>query len=122
MILILVKRYYKQLLVILALLAVVVTIYNYGYNRAYTKATEEYQVQLTARNKQIIDKLDSIEQLALHETTKNYSNHNQLVLDMNKLTQAIKNKQLTTTKNGECIPSQDFLDSYNSIILRGNQK
>ena len=122
MMLLLIKQYWKYIAIVLALVVAYLAVYNQGYSKAYARATEQYNQQLLERNRLLIEKLDSIEALAIKEEAKNNQQQTKLAKDLNQINLAIKNKTLTTEKNGECIPSQDFLDSYNSIILRGNQK
>lgn len=121
MILALLKKYWKYIVLAIALVVIYWAIYNQGYNSAYSERTEYYNAKLVKDNKTLITKLDAIESLALSEDFNNKKNHDSLVADLSKLNTAIKNKQLTTLKNGECVPSKEFLDSYNSIILRGNK-
>lgn len=102
--------------------AVGYSIYSKGYDAAYQERTAYYNQQLLDNNKQLVKVLDSVEKLALVLDTKNTAHYKQLAQDLNKIYDTAKTKPLTNTKNGECVPSQEFLDSYNSIILRGNQK
>ena len=117
-----VLKYWKYIALAVALIAVYSFVYNQGYSSAYKNRTDYYEKTINAHNQQVINKLDSIEKLAINEADKNAKNKVALVEDLTAITQAIKNKKTYVIKNGECNPSKEFLDSYNSIILRGNQK
>ena len=42
--------------------------------------------------------------------------------DLNTLTLDIKNNKSFDVKNGECVPSEYFINTFNSVINRANQK
>ena len=115
-------KYWKQILVSSALVLSLVLVYNYVYQRGVAATTQVYEAKLKAQQDLIDKRIANIEQtsqvLAEQSKIAATSTH----ADLAKILQAAKNKPLVVYKNGECIPSQTFLDSWNQINLRGNQK
>lgn len=114
--------YWKELLVVAAIIYGISFIYGKGYDSGYAESKTYYEQQIAEDKKDLVDNIDSILKLAKAESKKNIDNHNDLVSDLNKITSDIRSKKLVVIKNGECLPSESFLDSYTSIIRRGNSK
>jgi len=118
----LITRFWKEILIAIALVLVYKAVYDRGYDSAYTARTSYYEEILKKNQDAIISKIDNIEKISGEQANIARTNHNTLVTDLTKITGDIKNKNFVIYKNGECIPSPDFSQDFNSIILRGNKK
>jgi hypothetical protein len=97
-------------------------VYNYIYQRGVSATTVVYEAKLQAQEDLLDKRIAGLEQ-----TSQTLVEQSQLATtnahnDLTKILAATKNKPLVVYKNDECIPSQTFLDSWNQINLRGNQK
>lgn len=95
-----------------------------GYNEAEAKYTLIIKQYETDVNK----KIDSIVTMSNNLATINQANNEQLAVDVASILSKVKGKQLVVVKNGECVPSQTFSDSFGQINkqinlnMKGSQK
>ena len=95
-----------------------------GYNEAEAKYTQIMHQYETDVNK----KIDTIVAMSNSLATINQANNEQLTNDISAILSKVKGKQLVVVKNGECVPSQTFSDSFGQINkqvnlnMKGSQK
>ncbi len=118
----LLKLYWKQIAFAAILALAVFTVYNRGYDAAYKDRTSYYDNLRAGELNQLNTKIDNIEALSNELATQNTLNQNLLSKDLNSLTKNLSKTTPFIIKNGDCIPSEDFINTFNSIIARGNQK
>ncbi len=115
-------KFWKEILIVIVAILVYTFIYNKGYDNAYKERTQYYESVLKKNHEELVTKLDTLETESsiLSNTTR--KNHDKLVGDLTSLTKDMKSKNLYIVKNGECVPSEDFSMTFNSIISRANRK
>jgi hypothetical protein len=93
-------------------------IYTRGYEQARlecVEAKQQYEQELQNKITQLESSLNTTQQLALQKQQK-------LNKQITTITQQLKIEPITIIKNGECLPSQTFIDSIGEAIMRANQK
>jgi Tfp pilus assembly protein PilO len=93
-------------------------IYSRGYQQAHlecAEAKQQYEEELQVKVTQLESSLANTQQLA---TQKQQRLNKQIVV----ITQELKTEPVTIIKNGECLPSTNFVDSINEAIMRANEK
>jgi Tfp pilus assembly protein PilE len=118
----LLKSYWKQLAIAVIFLAAAFTAYNHVYQRGYMAAEATYQKQIATYQEQVAKRIDNVEKLSTTLVEQSNTNAQTLSKDLSVILTTVKNKPLYKIENGKCSPSVDFIDSYNAVILRGNQK
>lgn len=122
MILTLLLRYWKHIILLIAVVTVLGLVYNAIYQRGVAATTQTYELKIAEQQKLLDTKVATLELLSTQLVTQTALNQQNLNADLAKILAAAKTKPLVVYKNGECSPSQTFLDSWNQINLRGNQK
>lgn len=113
--LVLLKKYWKYLVLALVLWFLYTTIYNMGVQDTNANWEVRIEKQEKLRDEQITQ-IESLAKVTLEQTLINN-------LKVNKDLRSINLKIGTTTiKDGECIPSKEFIDTFNTIISKGNSK
>ena len=116
------KNFWKPLAIIFIIGGGIYYIYDYGYDKGNLVAVEE----CNKRMKYFNDKLESrILELQVSSTKLSEDSKVRSILlkqDLNKLMALTKNKPLTIIKEGKCVPSEIFIDTYNAAIIRINSK
>lgn len=114
--------YWKEIL----LISLVISIGSCtGYNKVkaigYDEAATKYEA-IISEQKQLIDtKLLNVEKLAITLAVETkYANEN-LSKDIKTITKGINGKTLTIVKDGECLPTSTFSDSFVLINARTNE-
>jgi hypothetical protein len=96
------------------------------YNKIYTRGYEQAHLEcVEARQKYEQELQDKITQLESSlATTQQQANKKQqkLTKQITEITQQLKQQPVTIVKNGECLPSPNFVDSIGEAIMRANQK
>lgn len=116
------SKYWKHLVIVLAITSASFFIYNYIYSRGF----DEANIECAARMKEYTDKLDArIAELVDLSKQKSEEEAKRALLlkqDLNKLLVLSKQKPLTIIKEGKCLPSETFVETYNAAIDRVNSK
>ena len=122
MILLFLKTYFRQIAFITILGIAILAIYNKGYQSGYNNRVVHYE-KIRAEDRNIlISKIDNLETLSIGLTKDVVRKQTKLGKDLNSLTLDIKNNKSFDVKNGECVPSEYFINTFNSVINRANQK
>lgn len=108
-------KYWKEIL-----LAVAITFSAYMvYDRIYTKGVQD---SIAAHEKYLDEKIGNLEHLSTHIALQNEQNTKAVQDDLALILSKSSQKPTVIYKEGKCIPSDNFLDSYNSLIDRANSK
>lgn len=122
MILLFLKTYFRQIAFIIILGISILAIYNKGYQSGYNNRVVYYE-KIRAEDRNIlISKIDNLEALSIGMSKDVVRKQIKLSKDLNTLTLDIKNNKSFDLKNGECVPSEYFINTFNSVINRANQK
>ena len=118
-----VLSYWKQIAIVILLGIAVYQVYSYGYSKAYADRTSYYEAIAAENNKKVIEKIDSIEKTANSVMDNTVKQQQSLDKGINEIINSVKKKKFAVINDkGECIPSKDFIDAYNALTVRGNQK
>lgn len=115
MLLILLNKYWKELL-----LAMTIFVSGYlAYDKVYNKGVED---TVAAHQKYLDEKISKLEQLSTDIAKQTETSNQQVRDDLAVILSNSSKKPTVIYKEGKCIPSDNFLDSYNSLIDRANSK
>jgi hypothetical protein len=90
-------------------------------SRGYAKAEAKYTLIIDKYNKDVASKIDTIYTNSGILVAKGDENTLKLTKDISKIVSNLKGKTLTVIKNGECVPTSTFSDSFSEINKRANQ-
>lgn len=122
MILLFLKKYLKEIIALIIIGVLFYSFYSYSYQRGYDNRVQFYEKQRKEDFLVLNEKIDKLEGMSSNLGKQIKDNQVGLTEDLDKITANVKNIKSFVIKNGECVPSQEFLDSFNNIILRGNKK
>lgn len=114
--------YWKEIL----LLSVVLSLGScVGYNKVkaigYAEAATKYQLVIDKQKALIDTKLLNVEKLALTLAVETKFSTESLSRDIKSIAKEFKGKTLTVVKDGNCVPTPTFSDSFTQINLRTNE-
>lgn len=108
-----------------AILALLTFGYQYvkhtGYTEGYGVAEAKYELIIKDYNQKIQDKLTNIESTSNTLAEDSRKSSEALSKDVTAILVNTKGKTLTIIKNGECIPSETFSNTFREINVRTNQ-
>lgn len=108
--------------VILALLSgFVYSAYNWAYNAGYDKATLKYSAMVEKQEKAIDEKLEKLFVASSQLVAQTASKQQQLDKALNTIALKASKKPLVIYKEGACIPTETFLNSFSEINLTANE-
>jgi hypothetical protein len=93
-------------------------IYTRGYEQAHlecVQARQQYELELQQKITELDSSLTAVQQQAAQKQQK-------LSKQIISISEQLKLRPTTIIKNGECLPSQTFLDSIGEAIMRANEK
>lgn len=117
------KKFWKEIL-LAALVAVSgYFIYDKIYAYAEHKTAVKYEEKWADYNKALDTRIKTLEDLSQSLYDQNEQKAKKLDVSLAALLLKYKNIQLyTITNDGKCVPSKEFLDSYNAIITGSETK
>lgn len=96
-----------------------------GYNKikaiGYDEAATKYQLVIDEQKALIDTKLLNVEKLANNLAVETKFNNESLFRDIKSIAKEFKGKTLTVVKDGNCVPTPTFSDSFTQINLRTNE-
>jgi hypothetical protein len=116
------KEYWRQIIYVLVVAFVLAWVYSKGYDSAYQNRTSYYEGIRAAEMAKLNSKIDNLENLSNELATQGAISQNKITRDLNNVVKNLPKSVPFIVKNGECIPSENFIDTFNSIITRGNSK
>ena len=97
-------------------------VYNKVYTRGYNQAHLECEQAKQELQQQLQAKIIKLEQELSETQIRASKQQHRLDKDISKISKLLKNQPVTTVENGQCLPSEVFVDSINQAILRANEK
>lgn len=94
-----------------------------GYNKAGIECSEarvRFEAERQEFNKKIFEKIDQLYALSKDLAQAHSIKQQEIKNDIERLRKSAMNKELVIIKDGKCILSKDFMDTYNAIISKGN--
>jgi hypothetical protein len=116
------KEYWRQIIYVLVVAFVLAWVYTKGYDSAYQNRTIYYEGIRAEEMAKLNSKIDNLENLSNELATQSAISQNIITRDLNNVVKNLPKSIPFIVKNGECIPSENFIDTFNSIITRGNSK
>lgn len=108
--------------IVLALLGgFVYSAYNWAYNAGYDKAALQYSAIVEKQEKAIDAKLEKLFVASSQLVAQSASKQQQLDKALNTIALNTSKKPLVIYKEGACIPTETFLNSFSEITLTANQ-
>ncbi|HEY9704126.1 MAG TPA: hypothetical protein V6C58_16870 [Allocoleopsis sp.] len=115
-------KYWKHIVIILAVLVSGFFIYNHIYNRGYREAEAVYLAKIKDYEDKVEKKINEIkitsENLAI-EIQRSTEETNKNIISISK---SIKTKPIFTIVGGKCDLTPEFKGAVNSIIEEANRK
>jgi len=115
------KKYWKHILIVIVILAASA----YFYNKIYTLGFDAANVECAQRMKEYTEKLDAriaaIEEASSTLVTEAIDARAVRKKDFATILSTIKNKPLYTVVEGKCTPTEDLIRIYNEAVDRANK-
>lgn len=112
-------------IVITGVITLASTLVYTGYSKikqiGYEEASAKYELVIKENQNAIAEKIMAIEISSSLLVEQQRLNNENLSSDIAKISRGFKGKTLTIVKNGECLPSAAFSDSFNTINKRVNE-
>lgn len=116
------RNNWKQIIIGIAILGVVYTGYNWVWDRGYNTANTKWQEVV---QKQADERAARIEELTGYAKTnleQSLISSEKVQKDLLEIKRNFKGKPATVIVGKDCVPSSDFVQTYNQAINRGNAK
>ena len=94
--------------------------YSYVKSIGYNEAKVECDQRFKEYNDIVMQKIERIESNSTTLVENSKIANEKLSEDITTIMKSVKGKTLTIVKNGECVPSQTFSDTINSVNKRIN--
>lgn len=96
-------------------------VYNHIETKGYDRGLAECAARVKKYEDNINSKIDKIEANATLLVTEGRASNEALQQGVTAILKNTKGKTLTIIKNGECLPSQGFSDTFKAVNARVNQ-
>lgn len=115
------KLFWKQIALVLLVLGGLVAVYERGHYDGYEKAEVKYVKMINDETIKTNTKITAIEANSNTLVTESRIANEILAKDIKGILFGIKGKTLTIVKDGGCLPTQTFSDTFNTVNKRVNQ-
>ena len=116
----LLKRFYKEILIVIISLSILLWAYNTVYDRGVDSSNTKWIAKVEKQEKIRDAQIASIEGLSKVTLEQTLINNDKTREDLAIIYKKLLGKPTTIIKDGKCVPSTDFISAYNEIISRGN--
>ena len=116
----LLSNYWKQILFVLLLVTVVTMGYKHIYNLGVTDTNALWEVKMVKVEEFRSTQISQIEGFSKTTLQQILINNDKTSSDLKLILNKVKGKPLTNVP--DCIPSDEFISTYNDIHSRGNKK
>jgi DNA/RNA endonuclease G (NUC1) len=116
------KSYWKHVVVIAAVASASFMAYSYIYNRGFDAANKDCEERIQKYNDDLKARIKDLENTSIVLSMENEARDKARKKDLEKLLVLIKDKPLTIIKEGNCVPSEAFVETFNSAIDKVNKK
>lgn len=108
--------------IVLALLGgFVYSAYNWAFNAGYDKAALQYSAMVERQEKAIDAKLEKLFVVSSQLVAQTASKQQQLDRALSTIAMNASKKPLVIYKEGVCVPTETFLNSFSEITLTANE-
>jgi hypothetical protein len=115
-------KYWKQLILSIVLTVSAYIVYNYIYQRGVVDTTIVYEHKIKDYQDRLDKRISTIETNSVLLVSTAQAHTDLLNKDIDAIVLLSKKKSSFTINQGKCIPSTDFIDSYNSVINKANTR
>lgn len=118
------KSYWKQLLIIVVVSIAAYFVYNKIYTLGYNTAAAECAEKMKEYTEKLDSRIAGLEEASNTLVTEAIESRKVIRKDFSTILASIKNKPLYVVNNvtGECAPSVDLVRVYNEAVDRANKK
>jgi len=114
--------------------------YNYAYQQGFSAGSDkvkaqcetektvyqtkiaEYEAERSRLLDKILEKIGELHILSKDLADEHARKQQEIKDDIDRIRRLANNKQLVIVKDGKCVLSKDFTETYNSMITKGNAK
>lgn len=114
-----------KLILIAAILSLTGSLGYLGYSKVkqigYAEAEDKYTKIIAEHNKVIDTKITQLEKSSRALVSLTESNNTELTQNIGKIVLGLNGKTLTIIKDGKCIPTKEFSDSFGKLNSAVNE-
>ena len=115
-------KFWKESLLAVVILFISVVGYNKIYSLAEKRVSSRYDAQILEQTKILEAKIQELQEFSKVIVVQNEIAAKTAKEDILSIKKISEKSPLVIVENGKCRASEEFLDSYDSIIRRGNSK
>jgi hypothetical protein len=126
--LLLLKNYWKYIIIVVLLLSVSVYAYRVVYKNGYEAAQVEcniklrdYEEKMIAYKKDLDSRIKLLEDTSIKLVKETEEEKSSVKKDLTKIITVFKDKPLVVIEKEKCSPSIDFISTYNQAVARVNR-
>lgn len=117
----LLKNYWKHILICISIVLASYFIYNKIYDIGYRSAAVEYTKIIDEYKANQIKRIDTLVATSDQLVLQLLNNNKQRQIDFTNILSSIKNKPMYTIEQGVCKPSEDYINLFNESVNRANK-
>lgn len=115
-------KFWKEIVAILAIVGGLTFAYYHVEQIGYNRATVEYKKKIQEYNDKLDYRIANIEKNSDILITVANTAREQDAKEFKAIIQAVKGKPTYIVQNGNCLPSPDFVETFNAAIRKANEK
>lgn len=115
-------KYWKELVAIFAIVGGLAFAYYHVEQTGYNRAVVVYEKKIQDYNDKLDRRIDNIEKNSDALVMNAINSKDQYSKEFKAILAAAKGKPTYIVQNGNCLPSQDFVNTYNAAIRKANEK
>lgn len=125
---ILLKKYWKHLIILLLLISLCIygykAIYNIGYSASQVECKQQlsaYEEKMLQYKKSLDDRIKTLEETSISLVKETQIEKLEVRKDIAKIITVYKDKPLVVIEKEKCTPSSNFIAAYNEAVARVNK-
>lgn len=115
-------KYWKEFIAILAIVGGLSFAYYHVEQKGYDRAVVVYEKKIQEYNDKLDQRIGNIEKNSDALVTSAMNSKEQYAKDFKAILNAAKGKPTYIVQKGNCLPSPDFIESFNAAIRKANEK
>lgn len=115
-------KYWKEFVAVLAIVGGLWFAYYHIEQIGYNRAVVVYEKKIQDYNDKLDRRIDNIEKNSDALVMNAINSKDQYSKEFKAILAAAKGKPTYIVQNGNCLPSQDFVNTYNAAIRKANEK
>lgn len=116
------KKCWRPVTEVILVLVLLCFLYFHVKDIGYNEAKVKYEKEIAEYNKKLDDHISTIERNSTILVQNQADTQSKLDAGIDQIISVAGKKPLYIVKQDKCIPSQNFLDSYNDVINKANGK